>query len=87
MYPHIQWIKTGLTEYVLCFRYVLGVDIDEDALDTCQRNVEEFDLDEKIDLVQQDVRSLGSEVSDRLKGKVDTVIMNPPFGTKHNQGR
>lgn len=62
--------------------YVLGVDIDEDALNTCQRNVEEFEID-NIDLIQYDVTNVGAEVS---RVKVDTVVMNPPFGTKHNQG-
>lgn len=62
--------------------YVLGVDIDDDALNICKTNVEEFEID-NIDLVQQDITTASGDVS-RLK--VDTVVMNPPFGTKHNQG-
>ena len=65
------------------FSYVIGLDVDEDALCTCQQNIEDFEMT-NIDLIQQDLRSLEGEIS-RLK--VDTVVMNPPFGTKHNQGK
>jgi len=58
---------------------VTGVDVDEDALDQFQQNIIDFELD-NIDLVQADVPSLDWE------NKFDTVIMNPPFGTKHNKG-
>ena len=64
------------------FRFVLGLDIDEDALNTCQQNIEDFEMN-NIDLIQQDLKSF-EEIS---RMKVDTVVMNPPFGTKHNQGK
>ena len=63
-----------------------GIDIDEDALVICRGNVGEFEMD-NITVEQQDVKSLSPEVIERLKGTVDTVIMNPPFGTKHNEGK
>ncbi|XP_073701997.1 rRNA N(6)-adenosine-methyltransferase METTL5 [Garra rufa] len=59
----------------------VGFDIDEDALDIFKGNVEDFELS-NIDMVQCDVCSIGSNYTK----KFDTVIMNPPFGTKHNQG-
>ncbi|KAA0715474.1 Methyltransferase-like protein 5 [Triplophysa tibetana] len=66
---------------VLDAGFCVGFDIDEDALEIFKRNVEEFELS-NIDVVQCDICSMGS-----LYGKkFDTVIMNPPFGTKHNQG-
>ena len=37
---------------------------------------------DNIELVNIDVESLGKE----WENKFDTVIMNPPFGTKHNKG-
>ncbi|XP_068101678.1 rRNA N6-adenosine-methyltransferase METTL5 [Hyperolius riggenbachi] len=60
----------------------LGFDVDEDALEIFRSNVEEFELT-NIDLVQCDVCSLPGNW---LLKSVDTVIMNPPFGTKHNKG-
>merc|ERR1712200_404371 len=62
---------------------ILGVDIDEEALATAAQNKEEFEMN-NIDLMMSDVRTL--ILSERLHNQFDTVVMNPPFGTKHNQG-
>uniref|UniRef100_A0A5F4VXB7 Methyltransferase-like protein 5 n=1 Tax=Callithrix jacchus TaxID=9483 RepID=A0A5F4VXB7_CALJA len=59
----------------------VGFDIDEGALEIFNRNVEEFELT-NIDMIQCDVCLL----SNRLSKSFDTVIMNPPFGTKNNKG-
>ena len=57
---------------ILGARYVVGIDIDRLALkvasDSCRR------LDLEIDWLLGEVGS--------LRGKVDTILMNPPFGTK-----
>lgn len=42
---------------------------------------------ENIEVEQHDVTDLDPEVIERLKGNIDTVIMNPPFGTKTNAGK
>ena len=63
------------------YRLCVGFDIDEDALEIFNRNVEEFELT-NVDVVQCDVCSL----SNRMSKSFDTVIMNPPFGTKNNKG-
>ncbi|KAM8933928.1 rRNA N(6)-adenosine-methyltransferase METTL5 [Pelodytes ibericus] len=60
----------------------LGFDIDKDALEIFKTNTEEFELT-NIDFIQCDVCSLPST---SLVKSVDTVIMNPPFGTKNNKG-
>ncbi|XP_069081410.1 rRNA N6-adenosine-methyltransferase METTL5 isoform X5 [Pleurodeles waltl] len=60
----------------------LGIDIDEDALEIFRTNVDEFELT-NIDLVQLDVCCLPPA---KVFNMVDTVIMNPPFGTKNNKG-
>lgn len=58
----------------------IGVDVDEDALEICRTNCKDFELN-NVDLLQCDL------TTSCLRPKfVDTVIMNPPFGTKHNQG-
>ncbi|CAO2597162.1 rRNA N6-adenosine-methyltransferase METTL5 [Lemmus lemmus] len=59
----------------------VGFDIDEDALEIFTRNVEEFELT-NVDMIQCDVCSLCNKMSKVF----DTVIMNPPFGTKNNKG-
>ncbi|CAL1526129.1 unnamed protein product [Lymnaea stagnalis] len=67
--------------------YVLGIDVDEDALETCYNNLCEFEMN-SVDLMASDVRCLlgPDPKSSQLFKKFDTVVMNPPFGTKHNEG-
>ncbi|XP_067891485.1 rRNA N6-adenosine-methyltransferase METTL5 [Heterodontus francisci] len=60
----------------------VGFDIDEGALDIFTRNAEEFEL-ANVDMVQCDICSV---MTGKLSKKFDTIIMNPPFGTKHNKG-
>ncbi|XP_041478295.1 rRNA N6-adenosine-methyltransferase METTL5-like [Lytechinus variegatus] len=71
-------IGAAMLEAGLC----IGFDIDDDALEICQRNCEEFEL-VGVDTVQCDLTKM--EAGSWSK-KFDTVIMNPPFGTKHNKG-
>lgn len=69
--------------------YVLGIDVDEEALEVCQKNLEGYDIS-NVDLLQQDIINICSnseDVSEKLLSKkFDTVIMNPPFGTKKKSG-
>ena len=63
--------------------YVLGIDIDEDALSNCRDNLTSiFDEDSEVsyDLLQADITN--DDIFGRLHKSFDTVIMNPPFGTK-----
>ncbi|VDO69801.1 unnamed protein product, partial [Onchocerca flexuosa] len=62
--------------------YGLGVEIDEEAIGICQSNIERCNLENSIDLICLDVTKNISS----LKPIFDTVIMNPPFGTKNNAG-
>lgn len=62
--------------------YVLAVDVDDDALQIASCNIQQFELTD-IDLLQCDVKNLSQVLAGR---HFDTVIMNPPFGTKHNKG-
>lgn len=59
--------------------HVLGVDIDSDALCIASSNVHEFEDHLPIDFIQCDVSDL--KIRQPLL-KADTVIMNPPFGTR-----
>ncbi len=63
-----------------------GFDIDDDALAICDQNIKEYEI-ENVDLIQMDIKQCSeSEGLDKFHNKFDTVIMNPPFGTKHNKG-
>lgn len=70
--------------------YVLGIDVDEEALEVCQKNLDDFDI-LNVDLLQQDIVNISPKdvkcASENIfSKKFDTVIMNPPFGTKKNAG-
>lgn len=62
---------------------VVGFEIDSDALDIFKRNVDFHELT-NVDVVQCDVLDLAKVCN--WEKKFDTVILNPPFGTKHNAG-
>lgn len=65
----------------LFFRYSVGFDIDPDAIKIAQENSGQFEV--PIDFVNTDLLKANLE---RFQGKLDTIIMNPPFGTKNNKG-
>ncbi|CAA6665049.1 unnamed protein product [Spirodela intermedia] len=55
--------------------HVVGVDVDPGSLEIASENAEQLEV--SIDLVWCDIRNLS------WKGKcIDTVVMNPPFGTR-----
>ena len=62
--------------------FVTAFEIDPDALETFKNNKEAFEVD-NLDIVQMDVLR---DVDVPMAKSFDTVIMNPPFGTKHNKG-
>lgn len=50
-------------------------------------NVNDLELD-NIDLINCDVvTAIPSLVRDQFVGSFDVALMNPPFGTKNNEGR
>ncbi|KAI9471615.1 hypothetical protein LPJ78_005663 [Coemansia sp. RSA 989] len=66
---------------------VVGFDIDKDALDIAQDNIDSFEVGEIVELIQANIcldQGGTLALDDRLvaKLKFDTAILNPPFGTK-----
>ena len=64
---------------------VLGVDCDDAALAAAARNVARLELECQIELVCADVAALLARLraAPRAPGlHVDTVLLNPPFGTR-----
>ena len=62
--------------------FCVGMDIDSDALTIFQQNCKEFELDTVVDILHVDI----SNIESMFLKKFDTVVMNPPFGTKYNKG-
>jgi len=67
--------------------YLLGMDVDEMALEICRENFEDYANEGGaiFDLLQADVTTLPKRFP-HLCGKFDVVVSNPPFGTKNNTG-
>ena len=77
-------IGTGMLSIASCLlgaEHIFGFDCDPDALTLCQANIKEFELDSQIDLIQTDLRRIRLPI-DSNRILADTIIMNPPFGTK-----
>ncbi|XP_066921146.1 rRNA N6-adenosine-methyltransferase METTL5-like [Clytia hemisphaerica] len=66
---------------------VFSFDVDSDALEICQSNVDDFDVTSTVELISCDLMQ-SSTMLDYLTERryIDTVVMNPPFGTKNNKG-
>ena len=58
--------------------FVLGIEIDTEAVQIARENCANFDL-HKIDMITCDINSIATKA---ISKRFDTVIMNPPFGTK-----
>ncbi|CAH1757656.1 9313_t:CDS:2 [Entrophospora sp. SA101] len=71
----------GIGSNLLDSSHNVALDIDESAINIANKNIKAFDVE--IDLVITDLKL---DPLDKYKKKIDTVIMNPPFGTKNNKG-
>ncbi|XP_051136880.1 uncharacterized protein LOC127255411 [Andrographis paniculata] len=65
----------GLAAGLLDGGHVIGFDIDAESIEIASSNADELEID--MDFVQCDIRNL--KLSDQT---IDTVVMNPPFGTR-----
>eukprot|EP00794_Sanderia_malayensis_P020294 gene20294-22280_t len=63
--------------------FVIAIDIDFDAIEVAARNKDDFEI-ENVEFIQSDLTT--SALPFCNNNIVNTVIMNPPFGTKNNKG-
>lgn len=70
---------------ILGSSHVVGFDIDSEALAVAKNNVDEMEIG-TVDFVQCDVLCDLAAEGSLWRKSFDTVIMNPPFGTKKNTG-
>lgn len=69
---------------ILDASHCVGFEIDDEALAVAKYNADEMEIS-NVDFVQCDVLNDLENIS-RWHNAFDTVIMNPPFGTKKNAG-
>lgn len=65
--------------------HCVGFEIDEEALSIAKNNADEMEV-ATVDFLQCDILNDLSSENCRWHKAFDTVIMNPPFGTKKNAG-
>ncbi|XP_068342883.1 uncharacterized protein [Pyrus communis] len=65
----------GVAAALLGAEQVIGIDIDAQSLEIAVENAEDLELD--MNFIQCNIKNLGWRGS-----VVDTVVMNPPFGTR-----
>lgn len=66
--------------FLLGAAHVVGFEIDQEAIEVFATNLSDMEI-ENVDIVHCDVNTIENY------GKIfDTVILNPPFGTKNNAG-
>lgn len=77
-------IGTGMLSIASCLLdadHIFGFDCDPEALTLCQSNLTEFELESTVDLIQTDLRRVRLPV-DLHRIQAETIVMNPPFGTR-----
>ncbi|EDW76748.1 uncharacterized protein Dwil_GK20179 [Drosophila willistoni] len=75
----------SIASHLLGADLTIGFEIDGDAIDVFRGNIDDMELP-NVDCVRTDVLQLQTEGIGRWGKVFDTIVMNPPFGTKHNAG-
>lgn len=73
----------SIASFLLGADFTIGFELDSDAIDIFRRNVTDMELP-SVDCIQCDV--LKDLEGSRFVNNFDTVVLNPPFGTKNNAG-
>ncbi|XP_037933967.1 rRNA N6-adenosine-methyltransferase METTL5 [Teleopsis dalmanni] len=68
--------------FLLGAQLTIGFEIDTDAIEVFRSNINEMELS-SIDCIQTDVLNLANT---KWTNSFDTIVTNPPFGTKNNAG-
>ncbi len=79
---------TGLysaASFFLGAKQVFSFDVDPAALASCKASMEELE-DETCKIAVEQVDLTDASAMAKYKGMFDTVVMNPPFGTKGDEG-
>lgn len=63
----------------MCFIFFIGFDIDPSALSLSLENAADRDVSNQCDFILCDVKNIDKNMQHK---SFDTVIMNPPFGTR-----
>jgi len=66
---------------------VVAFELDPDAINVANENLAHYELIEKVTIENKDILQVFEDASTSpYLSFFDTIIMNPPFGTKSNEG-
>ena len=66
---------------------IVALEFDESAMEIAKANLDHYELTDDVDLKQMDItQEFAADNETEYNEFFDTIIMNPPFGTKKNQG-
>jgi tRNA1Val (adenine37-N6)-methyltransferase len=75
----------GVVPIVLAFRYprvqFVGIELQDELAKIAMRNVAANGMQDQIEILNQDVRSLKNEI---IGGPVDWIVTNPPYRRAHS---
>ena len=74
----------GIAAALCGCKNVFLFDIDEEALEIAKNNVESFELNDNVQIIQTDVNQL--RLCNKLNKYFDLIITNPPFGIRSENG-
>lgn len=70
-----MWSRVNSITY---YRHVTLVDLDEDAIEIAKRNIDNLELNDRIEIININVNQIPSS----FYKKFDVVLTNPPFGIR-----
>ena len=77
---------TGIVAILLCaktnLKKIYGIELQEEVANIAQRNVELNGLDDKMEVVNINIKDVFSKLE---KNKIDLIVTNPPY-KKHDTG-
>ena len=77
---------TGIVAILLCaktnLKKIYGIELQEEGANIAQRNVELNGLDDKMEVVNINIKDVFSKLE---KNKIDVIVTNPPY-KKHDTG-
>lgn len=77
---------TGIVAILLCaktnLKKIYGIELQEEVANIAQRNVELNGLDDKMEVVNINIKDVFSKLE---KNKIDVIVTNPPY-KKHDTG-
>jgi len=65
------------------FKKVVAVEIDQHRANLCRQNMENFDVSEKVDILNNDSVKIIPDIARNIKNQPRIIVLDPPWGGKY----